>query len=73
MKLEKGRLPFYLGIGASITFASDFELGIRIPLGAEYIFEDTPIGVFGEFVPRLNFLPNTKFKFGGGVGIRFYF
>jgi hypothetical protein len=73
VNLNKGRLPFYLGIGATITFASDFELGIRIPLGAEYIFEGTPIGIFGELAPRMNFLPETKLKMGGGGGIRFYF
>jgi hypothetical protein len=69
----KGRLPFYIGIGGLATFASDIELGIRIPLGVEYIFEDTPLGVFAEIVPRMNLTPATVLKIGGGAGIRFYF
>jgi hypothetical protein len=69
----KGQLPFYIGIGGLVTFASDVELGIRVPLGVEYIFEGTPLGVFGEIVPRMNLTPATVLKIGGGAGVRFYF
>lgn len=70
-----GSLPLYFGAG--IRFISieddDDELGIRLPLGLEYIFPKLPIRIFGEIVPVLDLTPDTEFDVDGGVGIRYFF
>jgi hypothetical protein len=70
-----GSLPLYFGAG--IRFISieedDDELGIRLPVGLEYVFPKLPIRVFGELVPVLDLTPDTEFDLDGGVGIRYSF
>ena len=73
IEIAGGELPFYVGLGARVGFKKDFTLGIRIPLGAEYLFESIPIGIFAEFVPILELIPSTEFKGNFGFGGRFYF
>ncbi|MBN2486419.1 MAG: hypothetical protein JXB34_10640 [Bacteroidales bacterium] len=71
--VEKGRLPFYFGIGAKVILANDPLVGVRIPLGISYIFADAPLDLFLEIVPVLNLIPSTDFDVDGGIGIRYYF
>jgi len=78
IKVSRGKLPLYFGGGARYTTYSEEEnkedeFGIRIPVGIEYLFEKPSLGVFLEFVPVLNLTPDTKFEFGTGIGIRFFF
>lgn len=68
-----GELPLYVGIGARAQFRDEFNLGIRVPIGAEYLLADIPIGIFAEVVPILDLIPNTDFDFEFGAGGRFYF
>ena len=49
------------------------KLGIRIPVGIEYLFGNVPLGAFFELVPILNLRPDTEFDFEAGIGIRFFF
>ena len=79
-KVPHGILPLYFGGGARyITYSEDNEkkkddkFGIRIPVGIEYLFRNSSLGIFLELVPVLNLTPNTDFDFGGGIGIRFFF
>ena len=73
--VSKGELPLFFGAG--IRYVSheddDDELGIRLPIGLEYIFQNLPIRVFGELVPVLDLTPDTEFDVEGGVGIRYFF
>jgi hypothetical protein len=71
--VSKGSLPVYIGLGARILFQDDTKVGIRLPVGLEYYFEDWPLAVFGEIVPILDLAPDTKFDINGGIGLRFYF
>ena len=74
--VEKGSLPFYFGIGGRIRFAEgngDDRIGIRIPVGLDYIFADAPLDIFLELVPILDLAPDTDLDFNGAVGIRFFF
>ena len=77
--LRSGRIdsepmvPFYFGLGVMVKFASKSELGLRVPLGLNYFFKGDPFEVFGEIVPIFRLIPNTSFKLGGGIGIRYYF
>lgn len=72
-EIDEGTLPLYYGIGARIILAkNDAVIGARIPVGINYLFEDSPVGLFMELAPILNLAPDTDFDVGGGVGIRFY-
>ncbi|MEN8202888.1 MAG: hypothetical protein ABFS28_09855 [Bacteroidota bacterium] len=71
--VDQGKLPVYFGLGAKLVFASDLELGIRIPLGIAYQFESAPFEAFLEVVPVFNLIPQTAVDMDGGIGIRYYF
>jgi hypothetical protein len=82
LTVEKGRLPFYYGIGGHIKFfntegkKSDdtrTRLGVRIPLGLAYLFEKTTLDIFVEVAPVLNLVPETEFELGAALGIRYFF
>lgn len=72
IKVEKGSLPFYYGIGARILIDDVASLGVRIPVGLTYLFENSPVDIFLELVPVLNLNPVTNFNLNGAVGARFY-
>ena len=70
-----GSLPLFFGAG--VRFISieddDDELGIRLPVGLEYVFPKLPIRIFGELVPVLDLTPDTELDLEGGIGIRYFF
>jgi hypothetical protein len=72
---ETGELPVYFGIGGRIKVRDkhDDEIGIRFPIGMEYIFESAPFDVFLEAVPIMNLAPETEFDINAAVGGRFFF
>jgi len=72
-KKNKGKLPFYYGIGCRIKMDKKSRLGIRIPIGVSYIFEKVPLDVFFELGPLLDLIPATEFGITVGIGIRYYF
>jgi hypothetical protein len=72
--VDRGRLPLYYGIGGRIKFHEDNNrIGIRIPVGLEYIFEGNNVDMFLEVVPLFDLTPETEFGFNGGIGIRYFF
>ncbi|HCL00661.1 MAG TPA: hypothetical protein DHW42_11230 [Candidatus Marinimicrobia bacterium] len=72
-KVESGQLPFYYGIGGKLKLGGESTVGIRIPVGLNYIFANAPLDVFFEIVPVLNLVPGTEIDLNGGVGIRYFF
>lgn len=68
-----GALPLYVGIGAKVTAAQIPQLGIRIPVGIDYLFQNAPIGLFAEVAFGIDLFPATTVDGGGGIGIRYYF
>jgi hypothetical protein len=73
IKVEKGRLPLYFGLGARLKLGDPTRFGVRIPVGVSYIFEGASLDIFFELVPILDLAPDTDFKISGGIGIRYYF
>ncbi|MDD3641990.1 MAG: hypothetical protein PHQ19_00780 [Candidatus Krumholzibacteria bacterium] len=77
--VDRGSLPFYLGIGGRVRFHDDdhgdddSRFGVRFVVGLEYFFEDWPMAVFVEVVPILDLAPETEGDVNGGLGLRFYF
>jgi hypothetical protein len=68
-----GKLPFYVGVGAEMIFSHDPILGVRVPLGLDYMFNNAPVDIFVELVPILRLAPSTDFDFAGGIGARYWF
>lgn len=70
---DPGILPLYYGIGGRAIFdENDAVIGARVPVGMNYLFEESPIGLFIEVAPIFNVAPETDFDFDGALGVRFY-
>lgn len=71
--VESDSLPFYYGIGGRVVLTdNDAVVGARVPVGINYLFEDSPVGLFLEVAPILNVAPSTDFDVDGSLGVRFY-
>lgn len=75
---------FDLYVGAGGVFVSedtdnkadhdnDHILGVRLPLGAAYLFKEVNLNVFLEVVPTMYFIKETAFGFQWGLGVRYVF
>ncbi len=73
-ELERG-LPYYIGIGFRLLLRDehDSRLGVRVPLGLDYVFEEAPVDVFLELAPVVNLIPETELGLSGGIGVRYWF
>lgn len=72
--IEKGQLPFYYGIGGRVVLVTnDAILGVRVPVGLNYRFENSPLDLFLEVAPTMNLVPDTDFDINGALGMRIYF
>ena len=94
---EAFELPFYIGVGGQYWHWDDYNLycgpnpnvycngdalGVRVPIGIAFDFNNVPIDIFLQVTPTLDFFfnhsvgyaPNTlEFIIGASVGIRYYF
>jgi hypothetical protein len=80
-----GNLAVYYGIGGRLKFKGnngngygnkdeeDARLGVRIPLGISYVFQENSVELFAEVVPILDVVPETELGMSLGVGARYYF
>ena len=72
--VERGRLPLYYGLGARLKFLEhDSEIGVRVPVGLEYLFDSNRVGLFVELVPLLDLAPDTQVAVNSSIGGRYYF
>ena len=73
--VPQGRLPVYFGVGArwKIRDNGSDNVGIRLPVGLSYIFDNAPVDVFFEVAPVIDFTPSTRGSFTAGIGARFWF
>ena len=71
--VNKGKLPLYFGIGFRIKIGDDDSIGIRIPVGICYIFDQSPLDIFFELGPVLDLTPATKLRLTSSVGVRYFF
>ncbi|MEX0770100.1 MAG: hypothetical protein WD035_05155 [Balneolaceae bacterium] len=70
---ETNDLLFYYGLGGRMLFRDDPKVGIRIPVGLQYLIPQSRLSVFFELVPMLNLIPATEFDANGGLGVRYFF
>ncbi len=74
IKVDQGSLPVYFGVGGRIRLdENDSRIGLRIAIGAEYLFEQYPMSLFFEIAPIVDFVPETEASVNGGLGIRYVF
>ena len=73
VKVEMSKLLFYYGMGGRIKFEDDSEVGVRVPLGINYLSSGAPLDVFLEIVPLLDLAPSTDFSLNGAIGVRYFF
>ena len=71
--VSKGKLPLYFGVGGTVALQSTPTIGLRFPVGIEYLFPDAPIDLFLEFGLGLSLYPATQFQGSGGIGVRYTF
>ncbi len=74
--VSQGQMPLYFGVGALARFRSDNQdnqVGIRVPVGVSYMFDNAPVDIFAEIAPALDVAPFTRGEVTGGVGIRYWF
>lgn len=73
--VSKGRLPVYIGGGALVRFRDDEDnqVGVRIPVGLSYMFDNAPVDIFAEIAPTIDVAPDVRGEITGGIGIRFWF
>jgi hypothetical protein len=85
--VDQGRMALYYGIGGRFLFHNndhwwddhhhhndkDVHVGLRIPVGLEYIFSGEKMDLFLELAPVLDLVPDTDLDLNGGIGIRYFF
>jgi hypothetical protein len=71
----RGTVPYYFGVGGRLLLheGDESRVGVRFPIGLDYLFENGRFDVFVEVAPVLDLVPETNFTLSGGVGARFYF
>lgn len=85
---ETFELPFYIGIGGRLWKWEEYGprydgygLGVRVPIGLSFDFNNVPIDIFLQFVPTFDLFFNTPTGYGRGYyffptfsfGIRYFF
>lgn len=73
VKEEMSKLVAYYGIGGRVKFEEKSKVGVRVPLGLNYLPSKTPIDVFLEIVPLLDLAPSTDFTLNAALGVRYFF
>ncbi len=63
-------LDFYVGPGLNLGIADPFILGIRLPVGLQWM-PARSVEIFGVVAPRLYVIPKTDFDMNAAIGIRF--
>lgn len=66
---------WYYGLGAyaGIPETRHGIFGVRVPLGTSYQVPYTSLELFGELVPALRLMPETKARFQWGAGFVIWF
>lgn len=73
--VEEGALPFYYGIGVRLLNRdnADDNIGVRFPIGLDYLFAQSSFDVFLEVVPIMDLTPDSEFDINVGLGARYFF
>jgi len=69
------RFPLYYGIGGRINTGAGYKssAAVRGVIGIAWMPHETPIDIFLEVVPSLQFSSSTDFAIDAGLGARYFF
>jgi hypothetical protein len=69
------RFPLYYGIGGRINSGAGYDaaFAVRGVFGIAWMPRQTPVDVFLELVPSLQFTSSSNFAIDAGLGARYYF
>lgn len=70
---DGGNLPLFVGGGAMARLNKNFNIGLRLPIGAEYLFEGPRLVAFAQVAPTVKLIPKLDAFVSGGLGIRYAF
>lgn len=73
IEVERGDLPVYYGVGARVKTGGKDRVGVRVPVGIAYHFDNVPVELFGELAPILDIAPSTSLRINAAIGGRWYF
>ena len=73
VKVDKGSLPLYYGLGGRVRFGEDTRFGVRVPMGVQYISSSKTFSLFLEVAPIISFVPDAEVDLNVGLGARFFF
>lgn len=73
IRVPKGQLPLFYGMGLWAAVANHGAIGVRGVVGLEYLFPSAPFDAFVELAPGISVIPSTNFGFDAGVGMRYFF
>ncbi|MFC2157687.1 hypothetical protein ACFLT9_07625 [Acidobacteriota bacterium] len=65
-------LQFYVGAGLRLKLRDGVRIGIRIPVGLEFISASRHANFFLEVVPIFQFNPKTRLFLRAGIGLRYF-
>lgn len=68
----EGRFLLYYGAGLRLQALGPNRLGVRVPVGIDYLFGSAPWDVFVEVAPVLDFVSGARLRLNASIGIRFY-
>lgn len=71
--VSEGSMPWYYGIGGRLSAGEDGRLGVRAPIGVEYLLQDAPLNIFIEMAVVLDIVPETALDLNAGIGVRYRF
>ena len=63
----------YYGAGARMEFADNIELGLRLPIGIAYNYQEAKADMFAEIAPILDFISTRGVEIHLTAGARYYF
>jgi Protein of unknown function (DUF3996) len=89
LNVSKGQLALYYGPGLRLRSwsggrywnrgrweeydGSRLGVGVRFPVGLDYMFDGAPVDCFLEIVPSLDLTPSTSFDLDAAIGARYWF
>jgi hypothetical protein len=72
--IQSQKLAPYLGAGGRVVIAKEHVgLGVRVPFGIDFIFENAPLDFFFEIVPVVDLIPEPEPLLNASIGARFFF
>lgn len=71
-QVREGQFLTYGGLGMQLELAKDNRMGLRLPLGINYLFQGIPLDAFLEVAPQFDLAPATRLHLKGAIGVRYF-